>query len=92
MIKQKFSLDNAVFTTPKRRILSFVFTILWNRRNRREVRLGYPAYRNCVARRHLCEAIKTTPKAGGLTDLKYYTLLIREVIFGSSLNFPNKGK
>ena len=70
-----------------REAISVVHNQTLNRRNRRNIRLGYTAY-NCVPRSHLCEAIKTKPKTGGLTDLKYYALLTRGAIFGSSLASP----
>ena len=74
-----------------REAISVVHNQTLNRRNRRNIRLGYTAY-NCVPRRHLCEAIKTKPKTGGLTDLKYYALLTRGAIYGSSLNLRKKKK
>ena len=72
-----------------REAISVVHNQTLNRRNRRNIRLGYTAY-NCVPRRHLCEAIKAKPKTGGLTDFKYYALFTREAIFGSSLNLPKE--
>ena len=74
-----------------REAISVVHNQTLNRRNRRNIRLGYTAY-NCVPRRHLCEAIKTKLKTGGQTDLKYYALLTRGAIFGSSLNLRKKKK